>query len=47
MQWLKKGMPGPVESKVVVTRAKQMVLMFFDNQGMVYMNYVPRVCLST
>jgi histone-lysine N-methyltransferase SETMAR len=42
MQWLKKGAPGPVKAKVSATRAKQMVLAFFDDQGMVYTNYVPR-----
>ncbi len=42
MQWLKKGVPGPVKAKVTATRAKQMVLAFFDDQGMVYTNYVPR-----
>jgi hypothetical protein len=42
MQWLKKGAPGPVKAEVVATRAKQMVLAFFDDQGMVYTNYVLR-----
>jgi hypothetical protein len=42
MQWLKKGTPGPIKAKVIVNRAKQMVLVFFDNQGMVDTNYIPR-----
>jgi histone-lysine N-methyltransferase SETMAR len=42
MQWLEKGAPGPVKAKVVGTCSKQMVLAFFDDQGMVYTNYVPR-----
>jgi hypothetical protein len=42
MQWLKKGAPGPVKAKVVATRAKQLVLTFFGDKGMVYTNYVPR-----
>jgi histone-lysine N-methyltransferase SETMAR len=42
MQWLKKGAPGPVKAKVIATHAKQMVLAFFDDQGIVYTNYVPR-----
>jgi hypothetical protein len=41
MQWLKKGAPDPVKAKVFATRTKQMVLEFFDDQGMVYMNYIP------
>ncbi len=30
---LKKGQPGPVKGKVHSTRSKQMVLVFFDNRG--------------
>jgi len=41
-QWLKKGIPGPIKAKVHATRTKQMVVAFFDSQGMVYTNYVPR-----
>ena len=41
-QWLKKGTPGPIKAKVHATRTKQMVIAFFDSQGMVYSNYVPR-----
>jgi hypothetical protein len=40
-------MPGPVKAKVVATRTKQMVLAFFDDQGVVYTNYDPRGWLST
>jgi hypothetical protein len=41
-QWLKKGEPGPIKAKVHVTRAKQMVLAFFDAKGLIYTNYVPK-----
>jgi hypothetical protein len=41
-QWLKKGTPGSVKARVHASRAKTMVLVFFDSQGMVYTNYVPR-----
>jgi histone-lysine N-methyltransferase SETMAR len=41
-QWLKKGTPGPVKARVHASRTKTMVLAFFDSQGMVYTNYVPR-----
>jgi histone-lysine N-methyltransferase SETMAR len=41
-QWLKKGTPGPVKAKIHASRTKQMVMAFFDSQGMVYTNYVPR-----
>ncbi len=41
-QWLKKDTPGLIKAKVVVSRTKQMVLTFFDDKGMVYMNHVPR-----
>ncbi len=40
-QWLKKGEPGPIKAKVHATRAKQMVLAFFDAKGLIYTNYVP------
>jgi histone-lysine N-methyltransferase SETMAR len=39
-QWLKKGELGPIKAKVHATRAKQMVLAFFDKKGLIY--YVPR-----
>jgi hypothetical protein len=42
MQWLKKGMACLVKAKVITTRTKQMLLTFFDDQGMVYTNYVPK-----
>jgi hypothetical protein len=42
MQWLKKGTSGLVKVKVAATRAKQMVLVFCDNKGVLYTNYVPR-----
>ncbi len=41
-QWLKKGKPGPIKAKVHVTRAKQIVLAFFDAKGLIYTNYVPK-----
>jgi histone-lysine N-methyltransferase SETMAR len=41
-QWTKKGQPGPIKAKVHATRNKQMVLAFFDNEGLIYTNYVPK-----
>jgi histone-lysine N-methyltransferase SETMAR len=41
-QWLKKGEPWPIKAKVHMTRAKQMVLTFFDAKGLIYTYYVPR-----
>jgi histone-lysine N-methyltransferase SETMAR len=41
-QWLKNGKPGPIKAKVVASRTKQMVLVFFDDKGMIYTNHVPR-----
>ncbi len=41
-QWLKKGEPGPIKAKVHATRAKQMVLAFFNAKGLIYTNYVPK-----
>jgi hypothetical protein len=41
-QWLKKGNPGPIKAKVIASHTKQIVLMFFDDKGMIYMNHVPR-----
>jgi histone-lysine N-methyltransferase SETMAR len=40
-QWLKKGEPGLIKAKVHATRAKQMILAFFD-AGLIYTNYVPK-----
>jgi hypothetical protein len=37
-QWLKEGEPGPIKAKVHATRAKQMVLVFFDSKGLIYTN---------
>ncbi len=42
MQWVKKGQPGPIKARVHATRSKQMVLMFFDANGVIYTNYVPK-----
>lgn len=42
MQWLPKGSPAPIKAKVSASRTKQMVLSFFDNDGVIYQNYVPR-----
>jgi hypothetical protein len=39
-QWTKKGQPGPIKAKVHATRSK--VLVFFDNKGLVYTNYVSK-----
>ncbi len=41
-QWLKKGEPEPIIAKVHATRAKQMVLAFFDAKVLIYTNYVPK-----
>ena len=41
-EWTKKGQPGPIKAKVHASRTSQMVLAFFDNQGPIYTNYVPR-----
>jgi histone-lysine N-methyltransferase SETMAR len=41
-QWLKKVEPGPIKAEFHATRAKQMVLAFFDAKGLIYTNYVPR-----
>jgi hypothetical protein len=41
-QWTKKGQSGPIKAKVHVTRRKQMVLAFLDNEGLIYTNYVPK-----
>ena len=45
-KWLKKGTPGSVKAKVHTTITKTMVLAFFNSQGIVYTNYVPRGKLS-
>jgi hypothetical protein len=42
MQWIKKGSPGPIKAKVQASRTKQMVLAFFDQQGMIF---TPTMCL--
>jgi [histone H3]-lysine36 N-dimethyltransferase SETMAR len=41
-QWVKKGQPGPIKARVHATRSKQMVLVFFDSQGVIYTDYVPK-----
>ena len=41
-QWVKKGTPGPIKCRSQESRQKQMVLAFFDNEGLVYTNIVPR-----
>jgi histone-lysine N-methyltransferase SETMAR len=41
-QWTKKGKPGPIKAKVHATRSKHMVLAFFDNEGLICTNYVPK-----
>ncbi len=32
----------PIKAEVHATRCKQMVLAFFDNEGLIYTNYVPK-----
>jgi histone-lysine N-methyltransferase SETMAR len=41
-QWVKKGQPVPIKAKVHATRSKQMGLVFFDSQGVIYNDYVPK-----
>jgi hypothetical protein len=41
-QWLKNGEPGPIKAKVHATKAKQMVLAFFQAKGLIFTNYVPK-----
>ena len=40
-QWLPKGSPGPVKAKVIASRKKQMVLSFFDHQGLIFQRFSP------
>jgi hypothetical protein len=39
---MKKAQPGQIKAKVHASRSKQTVLAFFDNQGLLYVNYVPQ-----
>ncbi len=39
---LKRGQPGPVKAKVHTSRTKQMLLAFFDSQGLIYSHIVPK-----
>ncbi len=39
---VEEGRTGPIKANVYATRAKQMVLAFFDAKGLIYTNYVPR-----
>jgi histone-lysine N-methyltransferase SETMAR len=41
-QWIEKGKPGPIKSKVHASRTKQMLLAFFDSKGLVYTHIVPK-----
>jgi hypothetical protein len=41
-QWLVKGQPGPIKAKVHASRSKQMDLAFFDSEGLIYTNFIPR-----
>jgi hypothetical protein len=41
-QWVKKGQPGPLKTKVHPSRVKQMVLVFFDVKGVNYTNFGPK-----
>ena len=41
-EWTPKGQAGPIKAKVHASRTSQMVLAFFDNQGPIYTNYLPR-----
>ncbi len=35
-----KGLPGPAPAKVVPSPTRQMELVLFDNNGMIYTNYI-------
>jgi len=41
-QWLKKGSLGPIKARVHASREKQMVIPFFDKNGIIFTNIVPR-----
>ena len=41
-QWLPRGSPGPVKAKVIASRKKQMVLSFFDHQGLIFQRFAPQ-----
>ncbi len=38
---------GPIKAKVHATRTKQIVLAFFDNESLIYTNYIPGARRST
>ena len=40
-QWLPKGCPRPIKAKVIASRKKQMVLSFFDHQGLIFQRFSP------
>ena len=41
-QWIKKGQPGPVKVRVHASCTKQMLLVFFDSEGLIYAHIVPK-----
>ena len=41
-QWIKKGQPGLVKARVHASRTKQMVLAFFDADGLIYTRMVQK-----
>jgi len=41
-QWVPRGTPGPIKDKSQQAREKRMVLVFFDNCGLIYSNIVPK-----
>jgi hypothetical protein len=41
-QWTNKGQPGLIKAEIHANRNKQLILAFFDNEGLMYMIYVPR-----
>ncbi len=41
MQWLPKSGHGPRKVKVTNSVKKEMLITFFDTEGMIYLHYVP------
>lgn len=41
-RWVPKGKPGPIKARVHASRTKHMVLTFFDAEGLIYTNIVPK-----
>jgi hypothetical protein len=41
-EWTLKGKPGPLKAKVQASPSKQMVFVFFDLLGLIYLHIAPR-----